>query len=124
MTRSGPVKHRGIGDGTCLAGLAEDRLKRVLVSDSDDFRVDAWSGSAATEALLFGRRTWQATAAAWPDRAGSASLAAQLIAHGLVDEFRLMIERSCSVGASGCFPMTATPGHSSSFRQHRPRPAS
>ena len=25
---------------------------------------------AATEALLFGRRTWQAMAAAWPDRAG------------------------------------------------------
>jgi dihydrofolate reductase len=24
----------------------------------------------ATEALLFGRRTWQAMAAAWPDRAG------------------------------------------------------
>src|ERR1700733_7195347 len=103
---------------------------------------------AATEALLFGRRTWQAMAAAWPDRAGdpfadrmneipkyvasrtlsqpdltwpgstplpaegaigavrelrardgealqvmgSASLAAQLIAHGLVDEYRLMIE--------------------------------
>ena len=26
---------------------------------------------AATEALLFGRRTWQAMAAAWPDRAGA-----------------------------------------------------
>ena len=25
---------------------------------------------AATEALLFGRRTWQVMAAAWPDRAG------------------------------------------------------
>jgi dihydrofolate reductase len=25
---------------------------------------------AATEALLFGRRTWQAMAAAWPERAG------------------------------------------------------
>ena len=25
---------------------------------------------AETEALLFGRRTWQAMAAAWPDRAG------------------------------------------------------
>jgi dihydrofolate reductase len=25
---------------------------------------------ATTEALLFGRRTWQAMAAAWPDRAG------------------------------------------------------
>ena len=28
---------------------------------------------AATEALLFGRRTWQAMAAAWPDRAGRRS---------------------------------------------------
>ncbi len=27
-------------------------------------------GMKATEALLFGRRTWQAMAAAWPDRAG------------------------------------------------------
>jgi dihydrofolate reductase len=103
---------------------------------------------AMTEALLFGRRTWQTMAAAWPARAGdpfadsmnkmpkyvasrtlrqqdltwsgstllpaddtmgavrelrgrdgkalqvmgSASLVAQLIAHGLVDEYRLMIE--------------------------------
>src|SRR3954447_2851895 len=27
-------------------------------------------GFAATEALLFGRRTWQVMAAAWPERAG------------------------------------------------------
>lgn len=27
-------------------------------------------GMASTEALLFGRRTWQAMAGAWPDRAG------------------------------------------------------
>jgi len=100
-----------------------------------------------TEALLFGRRTWQVMAGAWPDRAGdpfadqmneipkyvasrtltqddlgwsnstllggsdaigavrelrhriggiqvmgSASLAAQLVHHHLVDEYRLMIE--------------------------------
>jgi dihydrofolate reductase len=115
---------------------------------------------AATEALLFGRRTWQAMAAAWPDRAGdpfadrmndipkyvasrtlsqhdlswpgstllpaedaigavrelrahdgealqvmgSASLAAQLIAHELVDEYRLMIEPILLGGGKRLFP--------------------
>ena len=54
--------------------------------DTDDgFRHGGWSGPffdpesmgaaigdvmATTEALLFGRRTWQTMAAAWPDRAG------------------------------------------------------
>jgi dihydrofolate reductase len=115
---------------------------------------------AATEALLFGRRTWQAMAAAWPDRAGdpfayrmntipkyvasrtlsqpdlswagstllpaddaigavrelrardgeglqvmgSASLAAQLVTHGLVDEYRLMIEPILLGGGKRLFP--------------------
>jgi dihydrofolate reductase len=115
---------------------------------------------AATEALIFGRRTWQAMAAAWPARAGdpfadrmneipkyvasrtltqqdltwpgstllpaedaigavrelrgrdgkalqvmgSASLAAQLIAHGLVDEYRLMIEPILLGGGKRLFP--------------------
>ena len=115
---------------------------------------------AATEALLFGRRTWQAMAAAWPGRAGdpfadrmneipkyvasrtlsqpdltwsgsnllpadnaigavrelrardgeamqvmgSASLAAQLIAHGLVDEYRLMIEPILLGGGKRLYP--------------------
>ena len=115
---------------------------------------------AATEALLFGRRTWQAMAAAWPARAGdrfadrmneipkyvasrtlgeqdlswpgsillpaddaigavrelrardgqalqvmgSASLAAQLIAHGLVDEYRLMVEPILLGGGKRLFP--------------------
>lgn len=115
---------------------------------------------AATEALLFGRRTWQAMAAAWPDRAGdpfadrmneipkyvasrtlsqsaltwsgstllpaddaigavcelrardgealqvmgSASLAAQLIKHGPVDEYRLMIEPILLGGGKRLFP--------------------
>ncbi len=115
---------------------------------------------AATEALLFGRRTWQAMAAAWPARAGdpfadrmneipkyvasrtltrqdltwagstllpaedaigavrqlrgrdgkglqvmgSASLAAQLIAHGLVDEYRLMIQPILLGGGRRLFP--------------------
>ena len=115
---------------------------------------------AATEALLFGRRTWQAMAAAWPGRAGdpfadrmneipkyvasrtltpddltwagstllpaddaigavrglcardgkalqvmgSASLAAQLIEHDLVDEYRLMIEPILLGGGKRVFP--------------------
>ncbi len=115
---------------------------------------------AATEALLFGRRTWQAMAAAWPDRGGdpfadrmntipkyvasrtlrqpdlswtgstllpaddaigavralrardgeglqvmgSPSLAAQLITHGLVDEYRLMIEPILLGGGKRLFP--------------------
>jgi dihydrofolate reductase len=115
---------------------------------------------SATEALLFGRRTWQTMAAAWPDRAGdpfadrmnaipkyvasrtlsqqdltwpgstllpaedaigavrelraddgevlqvmgSASLAAQLITHGLVDEYRLMIEPILLGGGKRLFP--------------------
>ncbi len=115
---------------------------------------------AATEALLFGRRTWQTMAAAWPARAGdpfadrmneipkyvasrtltqqdltwtnstllpaedaigvarelrerhgkalqvmgSASLAAQLIAQGLVDEYRLMIEPILLGGGKRLFP--------------------
>jgi dihydrofolate reductase len=115
---------------------------------------------ASTEALLFGRRTWQTMAAAWPDRAGdpfadrmnaipkyvasrtltqddltwpgshllpaddaigaigrlraqsgaslqvmgSASLAAQLIEHDLVDEYRLMIEPILLGGGKRVFP--------------------
>jgi dihydrofolate reductase len=115
---------------------------------------------AATEALLFGRRTWQAMAAAWPGRAGdpfadrmnqvpkyvasrtlsqtdlswpgstllpaddaigavralrardggalqvmgSASLATQLIADGLVDEYRLMVEPILLGGGKRLFP--------------------
>jgi dihydrofolate reductase len=115
---------------------------------------------AMTEALLFGRRTWQTMAAAWPARAGdpfadrmneipkyvasrtltqqdltwpgstllpaedaigavrelrgrdgnaiqvmgSASLAAQLIAHELVDEYRLMIEPILLGGGKRIFP--------------------
>ena len=114
----------------------------------------------ATEALLFGRRTWQTMAAAWPTRAGdpfadrmneipkyvasrtlnqddltwsgstllpaddvigavrelrardgnalqvmgSASLAAQLVQHDLVDEYRLMIEPILLGGGKRIFP--------------------
>jgi dihydrofolate reductase len=115
---------------------------------------------AGTEALLFGRRTWQAMAAAWPGRGGdpfadrmneipkyvasrtlsdgdldwpgstllpaddaigairelrsrdgqaiqvmgSASLAAQLVEHDLVDEYRLMIEPILLGGGKRVFP--------------------
>lgn len=115
---------------------------------------------AATDALLFGRRTWQTMAAAWPDRAGdpfadrmnglpkyvasrtlrpddltwsgsvllpaddaigavrelrgrdggglqvmgSASLAAQLVAHDLVDEYVLMVEPVLLGGGKRVFP--------------------
>jgi dihydrofolate reductase len=115
---------------------------------------------ASTQALLFGRRTWQTMAAAWPGRAGdpfadrmneipkyvasrtlsqddltwpgstllpaddaigaiqrlrarsgaaiqvmgSASLAAQLIEHDLVDEYRLMIEPILLGGGKQLFP--------------------
>ena len=115
---------------------------------------------ASTEALLFGRRTWQTMAAAWPGRAGdpfadqmnaiakyvasrtlteddltwsnsnllpgddaigairelrerdgggiqvmgSASLAAQLVEHDLVDEYRLMIEPILLGGGKRVFP--------------------
>ncbi|GAA5145780.1 dihydrofolate reductase family protein [Pseudonocardia eucalypti] len=114
----------------------------------------------ATEALLFGRRTWRTMADAWPGRAGgpfadrmnslpkyvasrtlrpadldwngstllpaddaigaiselrsrdggglqvmgSPSLAAQLVAHGLVDEYRLMIEPILLGGGKRIFP--------------------
>jgi dihydrofolate reductase len=113
-----------------------------------------------TDALLFGRRTWQVMAAAWPARAGdpfadrmneipkyvasrtlsqddlswsnstlltpddaigavrelrdrivggiqvmgSASLAAQLIQNGLVDEYRLMVEPILLGGGKRLFP--------------------
>ncbi len=114
----------------------------------------------ATDALLFGRRTWEKMAAAWPERAGdpfadrinampkyvasrtlveddlgwsgsvllppddaigavrdlrdrdgqglqvwgSASLAAQLVEHDLVDEYRLMIEPILLGGGKRVFP--------------------
>jgi dihydrofolate reductase len=115
---------------------------------------------ANTEALLFGRRTWQVMAGEWPGRAGdpfadrmneipkyvasrtlseedltwsgskllpagdaigavrelrardgggllvwgSASLAAQLVAHELVDEYRLMVEPILLGGGKRLFP--------------------
>ncbi len=117
-------------------------------------------GMSKTDALLFGRRTWQTMAAAWPGRAGdpfadrmneipkyvasrslaqddltwsnstllpaddaigavselrardgqglqvmgSPSLAAQLIEHDLVDEYRLMIEPVLVGGGKRIFP--------------------
>ena len=120
-------------------------------------------GMAQTEALLFGRRTWDVMASAWPDRAGdpfadqmnaipkyvvsrtltaedassrwnnttliggenaiaeirqlrdpdgdggiqvwgSASLARQLVAHDMVDEYRLMLEPILLGGGKTIFP--------------------
>jgi dihydrofolate reductase len=117
-----------------------------------------------TEALLFGRRTWQGMAAAWPERAGdpfadrmnalpkhvasrtlgqgdltwanstllpaddaigairalrerdggaiqiwgSSDLAAQLVAHDLVDEYVLMIEPILLGGGKRVFPSDGT----------------
>ena len=129
------------------------------------FDVDAMGAAigevmARTEALLFGRRTWQTMAAAWPGRAGdpfadrmneipkyvasrsltqgdltwthstllpaedvigavrdlragggadiqvmgSSNLAAQLVDHDLVDEYRLMIEPILLGGGKRLFP--------------------
>ena len=129
------------------------------------FDVEAMGGAIGevmeqTEALLFGRRTWQTMAAAWPERAGdpfadrmndipkyvasrtltqddltwpnstllpaddaigavrdlkekpgggiqvmgSPTLAAQLVAAGLVDEYRLMIEPILLGGGKRVFP--------------------
>src|ERR1700760_1714591 len=39
MKRSGSVKHRDRRDGTCLAGLPADGLKRVLAAGCDEFRM-------------------------------------------------------------------------------------
>ncbi len=120
---------------------------------------------SATDALLFGRRTWQAMAAAWPGRAGdpfadrmnalpkyvasrtlgdgdltwsgsvllpaddaigavrdlrsrdgdvvqvmgSASLAAQLVEHDLVDGYRLMVEPVLLGGGKRVFPADGRP---------------
>ncbi len=128
--------------------------------DPDTMGPAVGEAMTATAALLFGRRTWQAMAAAWPERAGdpfadrmnaipkyvasrtlgeqdltwpnstllpaddaigaiqelrdrvgeavqvmgSPSLAAQLIAHGLVDEYRLMIEPILLGGGKRLFP--------------------
>jgi dihydrofolate reductase len=133
------------------------------------FDVDAMGSAigdvmAGTEALLFGRRTWQGMAAAWPGRAGdpfadrmneipkyvasrtlsegdldwnnttllpadgvveavadlrardgrdiqvmgSASLARDLIARDLVDEYRLMIEPIVLGGGKSIFPADGT----------------
>jgi dihydrofolate reductase len=135
---------------------------------------------ARTEALLFGRRTWQGMAAAWPERAGdpfadrmnalpkyvasrtlqqgdlhwhnstllppedvigairelrdrdggdlqvlgSPTLASHLVAHGLVDEYRLMVEPTCSAAASACSPRTGRLDRSSSSTSRPARPGS
>lgn len=85
--------------------------------------------TATTDVLLFGRRTWQTMAAAWPDRddgsdpfatymnsiteqrdggdlgmMGSPHLSRTLVAAGLVDEYRLLIEPVLLGGGKSVFP--------------------
>jgi dihydrofolate reductase len=73
-----------------------------------------------TDALLFGRRTWQTMAAAWPARAGDPFadrmneipkyVASRTLSHDdltcddLVDEYRLMIEPILLGGGKRVFP--------------------
>jgi hypothetical protein len=72
-----------------LDGFADDGLERVLVLGSDEFRPGPWSGSSSH--------------AEGPSD-GNASLAAQLIPHGLADEYRLMIEPILLGGGKPLFP--------------------
>jgi dihydrofolate reductase len=90
-----------------LDGFADDGLERVLVLDSDEFRPGPWSGSSEALQVM-----------------GSASLAAQLIARGLVDEYRLMIEPILLGGGKRLFPDDGSPAGSSSFRPRRRLPVS
>jgi dihydrofolate reductase len=78
-----------------LDGFADDGLERVLVLGSDEFRPGPWSGSS---------RELRARDGEALQVMGSASLAAQLIAHGLVDEYRLMIEPILLGGGKRLFP--------------------
>jgi dihydrofolate reductase len=74
-----------------LDGFADDGLERVLVLGSGEFRPGPRSGSSEALQVM-----------------GSASLAAQLIAHGLVDEYRLMIEPILLGGGKRLFPDDGT----------------
>jgi dihydrofolate reductase len=71
-----------------LDGFADDGLERVLALGSDEFRP----------------RELRARDGAALQVTGSASLAAQLIANGLVDEYRLMIEPILLGGGKRLFP--------------------
>jgi dihydrofolate reductase len=67
-----------------LDGFADDGLERVLALGSDEFRPAGDAIGAVRELRARDGEALQVT--------GSASMAAQLIAHGLADEYRLMIE--------------------------------
>jgi dihydrofolate reductase len=181
MSSGGPHRHSGMRiiliDFISLDGVVQAPGGRGE-DDDGGFRHGGWSmpyfdeeamGSAidevmaGTDALLFGRRTWEGMASTWPERAGdpfadrmnalpkyvvsstlttgeaasrwdnttlldpddpiaaigdlrgrdgdrgiqvwgSSSLARQLIEHGLVDEYRLMVEPLLLGGGKSIFP--------------------
>ena len=175
MTLDGVVQAPGGPQEDTDGGFAHGGWSRPY------FDVEAMGGTwdavmQRSDAMLFGRRTWQVAAQAWPNQSGdpfsdrineitkyvasrtlteddmtwkgstllggddavaavrelreregrgvfvlgSASLAAQLVEHDLVDEYVLMVEPILVGGGKRIFPSDARPARSSSSRR-RPR---